>query len=401
MSKVLTREYTTWESQFWPEGVPRTSKVSTFTLHEAILKRWARKDPSATALVEDRRAISYQELNEEVESLLEALKMNKGTVIVGLEKVADALPTFMAASERGLTTIFVDQSIIDEVKKRLPKDLQPAIKVVKRNDLFATEGQKDVSPATSRPSYVLALWDQATVTVRTHTKLVASLSSFSDFFQLSQGSLTIVSEPLKDALGLFQLLSVMYNGGTAVIAQGLQLQEYLRFVAEYRPSYLILSGKLTKAIAGLYRSLNKTFSSTSYALCPSKEISVEDQKGFQKLTGVQLLRCYLLNEVGILLANHPQWNVMGSLGIPITNVEARMVDVSQELVIGTGRRGYLIVNGPMVELKQYGVKVSRLKMINVKGLFGDYGKGWLHTGEYVEMNCNGMFYLVEEALSSR
>jgi long-chain acyl-CoA synthetase len=75
---------------------------------------------------------------------------------------------------------------------------------------------------------------------------------------------------------------------------------------------------------------------------------------------------------------------VGSIGVPIPNTEARIVDLMTGADLGPGQIGELAVRGPQV----------------MQGYWGEEGggsalhDGWLHTGDVAAMDGDGYFQII-------
>src|SRR5690606_1363349 len=78
---------------------------------------------------------------------------------------------------------------------------------------------------------------------------------------------------------------------------------------------------------------------------------------------------------------------VGSIGIPVSNTEAKIVDVETgEKELPPGEVGELVVKGPQVMLGYW------QKENETKAVLRD---GWLYTGDLARMDEDGFFYVVD------
>ncbi|MHB8830246.1 MAG: AMP-binding enzyme, partial [Syntrophales bacterium] len=88
-----------------------------------------------------------------------------------------------------------------------------------------------------------------------------------------------------------------------------------------------------------------------------------------------------------LFAPHPQGAPRGSIGVPLPDTEARIVDLetgTQELPIG--EVGEMIIKGPQIMEGYYGNEALTRQALR---------DGWLFTGDLARMDAAGFFYLVD------
>lgn len=127
--------------------------------------------------------------------------------------------------------------------------------------------------------------------------------------------------------------------------------------------------------------------SGSFALHP--QIKAE----FEKLTGGKLIEGYGLSEAPTATHCNPLYgeNKTGSIGLPLPDVEAAIVDVdSGDKFLDIGEVGELIIRGPQIMRGYY--KQPKETAIALKD-------GWLHTGDIAKMDNEGYFYIIDRKKS--
>lgn len=114
----------------------------------------------------------------------------------------------------------------------------------------------------------------------------------------------------------------------------------------------------------------------------------EVQEKFEHVTGGRLVEGYGLTESSPVTHANPIWGRRknGSIGIPIPDTEAKVVDPETGEELPPGEIGELVVRGPQV-MKGYWNRpeetVNSLK------------DGWLYTGDMATMDEEGYFYIVD------
>lgn len=118
--------------------------------------------------------------------------------------------------------------------------------------------------------------------------------------------------------------------------------------------------------------------------------------GLEKASEVPVLQMYGISGRGVVLSNPKEFNVHGSAGIPITNVEAIIADnyegnwTRDRILIGPGMEGELVVKSPFVDgTKDVGDPRQNPVKTSIRGLSTD----WVTTGIMGKMDENGYFYL--------
>ena len=108
------------------------------------------------------------------------------------------------------------------------------------------------------------------------------------------------------------------------------------------------------------------------------------QEAFEKLTQARLLEGYGLSEAGpVTHADPPErGHRAGSIGVPLPNTDARVVDRRTGQDLPPGSVGELLVKGPQVMAGYAGDGV------------GVDAAGWLRTGDLAIMDADGFFQFI-------
>ena len=176
-------------------------------------------------------------------------------------------------------------------------------------------------------------------------------------------------------------------GATMVLLSVFELQQVLDHIKEHKPT-------LFPGVPTIYMALNNAPNVRSYGLgairfCISgaAPLPVEVQEKFEKITGGRLVEGYGLTEASPATHAVPFGLIgkEGSIGAPLPNTEAKIVDVISGSDAPQGSIGELVVKGPQV-MQGYldgdddGESVLR--------------DGWLHTGDVAVMDSDGFFTII-------
>ena len=120
-------------------------------------------------------------------------------------------------------------------------------------------------------------------------------------------------------------------------------------------------------------------------------LPVEVQKKFEQLTGGRLVEGYGLTESSpvshVNPLDDPKKNRPGSIGIPVPDTEAKIVDLETGTKdLKPNEVGELVIKGPQV-MQGYWNKPDETKN-TLRG-------GWLYTGDIAKMDEDGYFYIVD------
>jgi long-chain acyl-CoA synthetase len=147
----------------------------------------------------------------------------------------------------------------------------------------------------------------------------------------------------------------------------------------------------------LYTAINnhpdvKKFDLSSVKIClsGSAPLPQEVQQRFEVLTGGKLVEGYGLSETSPVAHAGPiqGFRKAGSIGLPLPDTDARIVDLETKQPLATGEVGELAIRGPQV-MKGYWQRPEE----TAEAL----RDGWFFTGDIGRMDEDGFFYIVDRA----
>jgi len=160
-----------------------------------------------------------------------------------------------------------------------------------------------------------------------------------------------------------------------------------------RHKVTIFCGVPTMYQALLANSEFTKYDLTSIRVCISGASSLPPnvQKGFMQVTGGLLAEGYGLTEASPVTHCSPVDKTMrtvrmGSIGLPLPDTEARMMDLDTGRPLTTGDTGELAVKGPQV-MKGYWQRPDETATV--------LREGWLLTGDIARMDGDGYFYITD------
>jgi long-chain acyl-CoA synthetase len=222
----------------------------------------------------------------------------------------------------------------------------------------------------------------------THANLVANLLQIRHWIPgVRTGREVFLSViPLTHSYGMTTAMNLPIAIGAAMVLLSVfELQQVLEHIKEHKPT-------LFPGVPGIYAAINGAAEVRSYGLSSIKAcisgaapLPLEVQETFEKLTRGRLVEGYGLTEASPVTHANPfgARGKVGSIGVPIPNTEARIVDLMTGADLGPGQIGELAVRGPQV----------------MQGYWGDepgetLRDGWLHTGDVAAMDGDGYFQII-------
>jgi len=115
----------------------------------------------------------------------------------------------------------------------------------------------------------------------------------------------------------------------------------------------------------------------------------ETKEKFEALTGGKLFEGYGLSEAPTATHCNPLFgeNRTGSIGLPLPDVDARIVDLDDGVtVLPPGEIGELVIKAPQVFKGYHNMTTETANALR---------EGWLYTGDIARMDEDGYFYIVD------
>lgn len=172
-----------------------------------------------------------------------------------------------------------------------------------------------------------------------------------------------------------------------VIISVFELNQVLEQIRRYKPT-------LFPGVPSMFTLINQAQNVRSYGLSSIKAcisgaapLPVEVQEAFEKLTRGRLVEGYGLTEASPVTHSNPLYGLrkVGSIGLPLPNTDAKIVDLMSGADLPPGQIGELVVRGPQV-MRGYWRQTE-----NEESVLRD---GWLHTGDVAVMDDDGYFKII-------
>jgi long-chain acyl-CoA synthetase len=227
-----------------------------------------------------------------------------------------------------------------------------------------------------------------------HRNLVANIYQFRHWLVgLEDGREMVLA-----AIPLFHVYGMVIAMGMAVaLGAGMILIDNARDIDAILQSIDSYHATLFPGVPNLYQAINRhpdveagyyNLSSIKGCISGSAPLMRTTKEKFESLTGGKLIEGYGLSEAPTATHCNPMYgeNREGSIGLPIPDVDCRIVDMEtglQEKPVGEA--GELILCGPQVMAGYYQNDEETRQTLR---------DGWLFTGDIARMDTEGYFYLV-------
>jgi long-chain acyl-CoA synthetase len=177
-------------------------------------------------------------------------------------------------------------------------------------------------------------------------------------------------------------------GATMILLPRFRAKDVVKAIRRYRPS--IFPGIPTMYIAIMREAGNHAeyLSSVKYCISGAAPLPAKVQSDFEAISHGKVVEGYGLSEASPVTHCNPLTDECrnGSVGLPIPNVEAAIIDSVTGRPLPAGEVGEIVVKGPNI-MKGYWNREEETKDI--------FFNGWMRTGDIGKMDEDGYFYVVE------
>jgi long-chain acyl-CoA synthetase len=143
------------------------------------------------------------------------------------------------------------------------------------------------------------------------------------------------------------------------------------------------------SILGLDDASGYDLTSLTHSRSGAAPLPAAVKEGFDRLVGHEvLIEGYALSEMGPLTHANPRHRAKGgSIGVPLPEIEVRIVDPEEGIrEVARGEIGELVMRGPQLMQGYWNNPEETANTIR---------DGWLYTGDLARMDDDGYFYVVD------
>jgi len=409
----------------WPAHVPRSieyPRVPTWWLLERNLPRFAQRvairelDHETLA---ERRVLTYEQLWRAVRGVGTALGehdlgagvrvglcvSNGAAAVVGYYATwyagGEVVPANPASRESELVEQLGDAEVTliigvaGSAAARAAETL--GVLFVDVDALRAMEGTPPGGPGDYRSDEDVAviLYTGGTTglpkgAMLTHRNLVTNTVQFADWYTFEPGEeISFCAIPMSHSGGMSGVMNVPLSAGaTLVTVPRFNAAAAARAVERYRVTRLF--GVPTMFIALLNDEAGRSTDYASLRACRTNAASLPPsvKRDFDALVGREVLvEGYGLTETSPLTHANPMGRAKaGSIGIPLPDTDARIVDLETGADVASGQPGELLIRGPQVMRGYWNRPEETARALR---------DGWLATGDVAAMDDEGYFAIVD------
>jgi len=174
------------------------------------------------------------------------------------------------------------------------------------------------------------------------------------------------------------------------------IKDVLHAIRKDRPTFFISVPTLFIALLNHpdVKAGKVDFKSIKLCISGAAPLMAETKKSFEELTGGRILEGYSLTEAMMACTVNPALGVkkIGSIGVPLPDVEARIVDPdSGDKILPAGEVGEILLRAPQLMQGYWQNPEETAGVLQVHG----EGGPWLHTGDLGYMDEDGYIFIVD------
>ena len=224
-----------------------------------------------------------------------------------------------------------------------------------------------------------------------HYNMVANTLQFRRWFDYEEGNETFITVlPLFHIGGIAGAMNVpLASGAIIVLFRRFNAKGVMRAIQDYRATRFLGVPTMYLAILNLAEVSDYDLSSLRPSRTSAAPLPAAVKEAFDTLVGHEvLIEGYGLTETSPLThANPVQRAKAGSIGVPLPDTGARIVDADDGLeVLPVGEIGELILSGPQVMAGYWNKPAETADVLQ---------DGWLYTGDLAHMDEDGYFHIVD------
>jgi len=251
------------------------------------------------------------------------------------------------------------------------------------------------APCDPRHDVALLLYTGGTTGVPkgamlSHRNLVANTLQFAEWYAFTPGDETAVAAlPMFHSGGMSGVMNVPLSAAATLLTFArFRAASVARAVARYRATRLF--GVPTMFVALLDEPQARRVDYSCLRACRTNAASLPPsvKAAFDALVGREvLIEGYGLTETSPLTHANPIGRAKpGSIGVPLPDTDARIVDLETGRDVEPGARGELLVRGPQVMRGYWQRPDATAQTLR---------HGWLHTGDVACIDAEGYFAIVD------
>ena len=197
--------------------------------------------------------------------------------------------------------------------------------------------------------------------------------------------------PFYHAAGGFTLNGVLFRGNTIVVMTTPVLDDIITAAIKYNVSYFIGAPTMFELLKDYEKTDRVNWKKCKIIACGADALHENTAKDWEERTGTKLTEVYGMTETTALTHTNPLGKQKyGSIGLPVCNTYAAILDPEEDVYLPVGELGEIVVAGPQITLGYWQrPEASRECEVMINGI------RWWRTGDLGRMEEDGYFYVYD------
>jgi long-chain acyl-CoA synthetase len=193
-----------------------------------------------------------------------------------------------------------------------------------------------------------------------------------------------------------QSLALLNHNPIALIANPRELRDVLKEIESVRPAFLVAVPTLLNGLLHhpLTRKGKADFSSIKLCFCGAAPLMAETKRRFEEMTGGVIVEGYSLTEAQMAVLANPVRGEkkVGSVGMPLPDVEVRIVDADDgRKPMPQGEVGEIVLRAPQLMQGYWNRPEDTAEMLRTNA----DGERLLYTGDLGYLDADGYVFIVD------
>lgn len=224
-----------------------------------------------------------------------------------------------------------------------------------------------------------------------HTNLVANVVQCRPVLDVEREDRVLALLPFFHIYGMTVLLNIALKKRARLVTMPkFDLPEFLRIIQDTACTYLFIAPPIAVALAKHPLVDQYDLSSVRALLSGAAPLDTALANAVAARLKTRVRQGYGMTEMSPVSHVIPPERddiPLGSIGVPVANVECRIVDVETGTDVAAGESGELLVRGPNIMLGYLGRDDATRDTLDADG--------FLHTGDIARVDDDGVFWIVD------
>jgi len=304
-----------------------------------------------------------------------------------------------AVGETGVQVVIV-ASVFDYLPQEVPTSPVtpiPGIETISFKDAIGSMPTDPVDVKIDPAAPCLMMYTGGTTgapkgALLTNNNLVHHIVQLNSWVDLRMGeNIALSAFPMFHQAGNFMALWNLAMGSTLIaIPNPRDLQYVVKAIEIYKPTLIVNVPTIYLELMKLPEFRNLDFSSVKFFVSGASAFPAENIREFEGIIGKgKLIEVCGMTETTPIIVALPKDGIkkVGSVGMPISDTDVKLVDPGSGKEVSIGEPGELVAKGPQVFKLGYHNKPEETA--------NTLRDGWIHTGDVAVMDGDGYFYIVD------